>query len=85
MLEKPGKLRAPKKFQPGPTPRSGIVEAFLARELNVVKTMDDSSSLDWSALRLVSPALPSFASLTTSLVSPPRKLRSIERFFVRPF
>jgi hypothetical protein len=39
-------------------PRSGVVEAFLARELKFVQVMDDSVRYDWSALKLRSPALP---------------------------
>jgi hypothetical protein len=54
-------LSGPKVFRPGPTPRSGVVEALLAREMNFVKAMDDAASLDWRALRIGSPALPSWA------------------------
>ncbi len=54
-------LKSPKVFDPGPTPRHGIVEAFLAREMNFIKTMDDALAYDWRALRLKSPALPSWA------------------------
>ena len=60
MLEKPAKMKSPKAFQPGPTPRNGVVEAFLAQELERVKVMDDAASLDWRALRMGSPALPGF-------------------------
>lgn len=60
-LLKPRKLKSPKVFQPGPTPRNGVVEALLARELNFVKAMDDASAFDWRALRISSPALPSWA------------------------
>lgn len=57
-LAKPGKLPAPKTFQPGPTPRNGIVEAFVARQLEALKLMEDSSSIDWRAVRVGSPAAP---------------------------
>ncbi len=60
-LLKPKALKAPKVFRPGPTPRNGVVEALLARELNFVRTMDDAASFDWRALRIGSPALPSWA------------------------
>jgi hypothetical protein len=60
-LLKPKPLKAPKVFRPGPTPRNGVVETLLARELNFVKTMDDALSLDWRGLRIRSPALPSWA------------------------
>lgn len=60
-LLKPRKLKAPKVFEPGPTPRDGIVEVLLSREKNFVKAMDAAASLDWRKLRIKSPALPSWA------------------------
>ena len=54
-------LKGPKVFRPGPTPRRGVVEALLARELKFVKVMDDAASYDWRALKIGSPALPSWA------------------------
>lgn len=60
-LLKPKPLKSPKVFQPGPTPRNGVVETLLARELNFVKAMDEAASYDWRALRIKSPALPSWA------------------------
>ena len=60
-LLKPKPLKAPKVFEPGPTPRTGVLEALLAREMKFVKAMDDASSFDWRALRIKSPALPSWA------------------------
>ena len=60
-LLKPKPLKSPKVFRPGPTPRNGVVEEHLAREMNFVKAMDDAASLDWQALRIGSPALPSWA------------------------
>jgi hypothetical protein len=60
-LVKPKPLNAPKVFLPGSTPRNDVAETLLAREINFVKTMDDAVSLDWRALRIRSPALPSWA------------------------
>jgi len=60
-LLKPRPLKAPKVFRPGPTPRGGVVEELLTRELNFVKAMDDAASYDWRALRIRSPALPAWA------------------------
>jgi hypothetical protein len=54
-------LNSPRVFRPGPTPRNGVVEALLGQEMNFVKAMDDASSFDWRALRIGSPALPSWA------------------------
>lgn len=60
MLEKPRKMKAPKVFRPGPTPRNGVLEAFLAGERLVSATMVEATLLDWRALRIGSPALPAF-------------------------
>jgi hypothetical protein len=60
-LLKPKPLKGPKVFRPGPTPRNGVAETLLARELNFVKVMDDAATYDWRALRMRSPALPSWA------------------------
>jgi hypothetical protein len=54
-------LRRPKVFEPGPTPRNGIVQEVLAHEMRFVQAMDDAESYDWRALRIRSPALPSWA------------------------
>ena len=60
-LAKPKPLKSPKVFQPGPTPRNGIVETFLAREQRFITAMDDAMAYDWQALRIKSPALPKWA------------------------
>jgi len=60
-LLRPKKLKAPKVFEPGPTPRDGVVETLLSREVNFVRAMDEASLLDWKGLRIQSPALPSWA------------------------
>lgn len=59
MLANPRKMRAPKSFQPGPTPQPGVLEDFLARDSRLIALMDQAASLDWRALRMASPALPS--------------------------
>jgi hypothetical protein len=60
-LLKPAKLKAAKVMTPGPTPRNGVVEEFLSREMNFVKAMDEAASFDWRAARIKSPALPDWA------------------------
>jgi hypothetical protein len=60
-LLNPKPLKGPKVFRPGPTPRNGVVEALLGRELKFVQAMDAAASYDWHALRIGSPALPSWA------------------------
>jgi hypothetical protein len=57
-LENPRKLKAPRKFRPGPTPQPGVVEDFLTRDRRMVDLMDQAAALDWRALRMASPALP---------------------------
>jgi hypothetical protein len=54
------RTKAPKIFRPA-TPRNGVVEALLAREVGFVKAMDDTASYDWRALRLGSVGLPGWA------------------------
>ena len=54
-------LKAPKVFDPGPTPRNGVVDALLSHETEFVRAMDDAMSYDWRALRIGSPALPKWA------------------------
>lgn len=53
--------RAPKVFHPRSTPRGGIVEEFLGRELRFTQELDDALRYDWNALRIASPALPRWA------------------------
>ena len=61
MLEKPRKMSAPKKFRPGPTPRSGVLAAFVRGDHSILELMDQAASVDWRAARIGSPAFPSFA------------------------
>jgi len=56
----PKKLKGPPAFRVRHGPRNGVVQAFLARELQFVSLMDDAVRFDWSALKIHSPALPRF-------------------------
>ena len=58
MLGNPRPMRAPRKFQPGPTPRNGVVEAFLQKQDAFMAVMDRAEALDWRRLRMPSPVLP---------------------------
>ena len=60
-LLNPKPTKGPKAFVPGPSPRGGVVEAFLSREIRFAQAMDAASSFDWRALKIGSPALPSWA------------------------
>ena len=53
--------RGPRSFRPGPTPRNGVVEAFHAGEMRFAQALDDALQYDWRAIRIGSPALPSWA------------------------
>lgn len=76
--------------RPGPTPRNGVAETLLARELRFVKAMDDATTLDWRALRIGSPALPSWApklnlgdGFRIHVIHVGRHSRQIERLIAR--
>lgn len=60
-LLKPKPLKSPRVFRPGPTPRDGVVEALISREMTFLVAMDESQQYDWRALRINSPALPLWA------------------------
>ena len=53
--------RGPRAFRPGPTPRNGVVEVFHSGEMRFSQAMDDALQYDWRAIRIGSPALPSWA------------------------
>jgi hypothetical protein len=53
--------RGPRAFQPGPTPRNGVAEAFHAGEMRFQQALEDGLRYDWRAVRIASPALPSWA------------------------
>lgn len=60
-LSSPKKLKSSKVFQPGPTPRARVVDAFLMGEERFLHDLDSAGELDWRALRIPSAALPSWA------------------------
>ncbi len=60
-LIKPKALKGPKAFTPRESPRNGVVEALLGREMKFIEVMDAAATLDWRALRIGSPALPRWA------------------------
>ena len=49
------KLPAPKIYQPEPTPRSEVVEAFLQRQRTLMQLLRASAALDWNRVHTVSP------------------------------
>lgn len=57
-LRKEGRLPAPGRYQPPPTPRAAVVEAWLADLAGIREMIEHSSGLDWRALKLRSPAMP---------------------------
>lgn len=60
-LLRPRPMKGPRVFRPGPTPRNGVVEAFIGGELRFVQAMDAAASFDWRAVRVGSAALPRWA------------------------
>ena len=57
-LQAPRRLPAPKRIRPGPSPRGGVVEHFLAQKLVFATRLDDAQRFDWRALTLRSPLVP---------------------------
>lgn len=57
-LEKPKPLKAPKMFQPSPTPRNGAAECLLSMESAFARSMDDAASLDWNKVKMGTPVFP---------------------------
>jgi hypothetical protein len=60
-LEKQVKIKALKVFLPSESPRSGVLDAFLAMQLSVISMMDEAASVDWNKVRIGSVAMPWFA------------------------
>ncbi len=90
LLSKQGKLKAPKKFRPGPSPRNGVTEAFLSREHASAQMMEDAAGYDWRALRIGTPVLPSWAPtmnlgdvFNIKVVHLTRHARQIERVIAK--
>lgn len=54
----PRKLPAPKIYKPGPSPRAGVLEEYLARQEEVGRLITESAGLDWRRLRMGSPVAP---------------------------
>jgi hypothetical protein len=59
-LGKPRPVKTRPVFEPGPSARNAVVEAFIANEMGFVGAMDDAVNHDWRALKIASPALPGF-------------------------
>ena len=57
MFERPTRLRTPKRMAPAPSPRGGVVEAFLAHQHTIAQLLDESSGFDWRRLRMSSPVV----------------------------
>ena len=55
-MESPRKLRAPRIWTPGPTPRPNVISEFLRRQGDIEELVRRSLAHDWRSLRLASPA-----------------------------
>jgi hypothetical protein len=51
----PRKMRAPKIYRPGLTPRPRVLEEFLQRQEEASRLIAESADLDWRGIRFVSP------------------------------
>lgn len=90
MLDKPRAMKSPKLFQPGATVRNGVIDKLLSRESAFIQAMDGAASLDWRAVRIGSPALPSWAptmnlgdAFRIHVLHVGRHTRQIERAIVK--
>jgi hypothetical protein len=57
-LESPRKVKTRPVFDPGPTPRTGVLQAFVSCEMAGIAEMEAASTLDWRREKIGSPALP---------------------------
>ena len=55
-MEAPRKVRAPKIWTPGPTPRPNVISEFVRRQYDIEDLIQRSLAYDWRTLRLASPA-----------------------------
>jgi DinB superfamily len=51
----PRKMRAPKIYKPGPTPRARVLDEFLQRQEEAGRLIAQSADMDWHRVRFVSP------------------------------
>lgn len=49
------RMRAPGIYRPGPTPRAGVLDAFVARQRQLDELLDRATALVWQELRMASP------------------------------
>lgn len=88
-LQTPRKLPSPKGIAPSPTPRGGVLEAFLALHSALVARIDHTATYDWRALHMTSPLVPRILQplarlnlgdvFSTHVVHAERHTRQIER------
>jgi len=56
-LQGPRKLRAPRSYKPGPSPRARVLEEFLRRQEEVGRLITDGETMDWRRVHMRSPVL----------------------------
>ena len=83
-LRNPRKLPAPKGYKPGPSPRSRVLEEFLARQEDVGRLIAEAGTMDWRRVRMSSPVVPLLRmnlgdALTILVVHAERHAGQIER------
>jgi hypothetical protein len=53
----PRRMRAPRIYRPGPTPRAQILAEFINRQMEVGRLITEGSRLDWTRTHFRSPAI----------------------------
>ena len=53
----PRRMRAPRLYRPGPTPRPRVLEEFIRRQEEVGRLITHATQLNWRDIRLRSPAI----------------------------
>jgi hypothetical protein len=87
-LRNPRKLRAPRLYKPGPSPRPRVLDEFLQRQEDVGRLISEAGTMDWRRVRMRSPVLPIINmnlgdALTVLVVHAERHAAQIERVKAR--
>src|SRR5688572_30027178 len=83
-LRSPRRMRAPRRYKPGPAPRPRVLEEFLQRQEDVGRLLTETGTRDWRRVRMRSPVLPIINmnlgdALTVLVVHAERHAAQIER------
>lgn len=78
------KMRAPRIYRPGPTPRPQVLEEFIERQEELGRLVNEAARFDWRHIHVRSPAIPLIRmnlgdALTVLVVHAERHAGQIER------